>query len=221
MLYKAIVLPILEYCDVIWDNSSSTLKRRLQILQNRAARIILRRDPRANVEELHQTLQWEEECVLQAFFEYVAKVFDVSPRTPSVVRGGAPSGVLNVKDCSRVEKNRKSSILASCSRRHTCRSGNKECRVLFTTAAVDNIDHNPSSTTAKDSFHGTAISLLQHPNSAEDGERQSPSFELLMSHGLGGHTRSQQQLFTYFSGKPMNLKSQTEVKEPPSPNYES
>ncbi|KAK0055622.1 hypothetical protein Bpfe_014897 [Biomphalaria pfeifferi] len=27
---------------------------------------------------------------------------------------------------------------------------------LFTTAAVDNIDHNPSSTTSKDSFHGTA-----------------------------------------------------------------
>jgi len=32
---------------------------------------------------------------------------------------------------------------------------------LFTTAAVDNIDHNPSSTTAKDSFHGTGISLFQ------------------------------------------------------------
>ncbi|KAJ8380702.1 hypothetical protein SKAU_G00014800 [Synaphobranchus kaupii] len=34
---------------------------------------------------------------------------------------------------------------------------------LFTTAAVDNIDHNPSSGTAKDSFHGTSISLIQHP----------------------------------------------------------
>lgn len=33
---------------------------------------------------------------------------------------------------------------------------------LFTTAAVDNIDHNPSSTTAQDSFHGTGISLFQH-----------------------------------------------------------
>lgn len=35
--------------------------------------------------------------------------------------------------------------------------------VVFTTAAVDNIDHNPSSTTSKQSFHGTAISLVQHP----------------------------------------------------------
>lgn len=33
---------------------------------------------------------------------------------------------------------------------------------LFTTAAVDNIDHNPSSTSSHDSFHGTGISLFQH-----------------------------------------------------------
>jgi len=42
-------------------------------------------------------------------------------------------------------------------------------RGLFTTAAVDNIDHNPSSTTAKDSFHGTGISLIQHPSHTHDG----------------------------------------------------
>ena len=33
---------------------------------------------------------------------------------------------------------------------------------LFTTAAVDNIYHNPSSTSAHDSFHGTGIFLFQH-----------------------------------------------------------
>lgn len=33
---------------------------------------------------------------------------------------------------------------------------------LFTTAAIDNIDHNPQSTTARYSFHGTGISLIQH-----------------------------------------------------------
>ena len=33
---------------------------------------------------------------------------------------------------------------------------------IFTTAAVDNIDHNPSSTSSHDSFHGTGISLFQH-----------------------------------------------------------
>ena len=35
---------------------------------------------------------------------------------------------------------------------------------LFTTGSVDNIDHDTSSRTAKDSFHGTAISLTQHPS---------------------------------------------------------
>ena len=41
-------------------------------------------------------------------------------------------------------------------------------RSLFTTANVDNIDHNPGACTAKDSFHGTAVSLTQHPST--DGE---------------------------------------------------
>lgn len=35
---------------------------------------------------------------------------------------------------------------------------------LFTVAAADNIDHNLSSSTAQSSFHGTAISLMQFPN---------------------------------------------------------
>jgi hypothetical protein len=33
---------------------------------------------------------------------------------------------------------------------------------LFTTAAFDNIDYNPSSTTTRDSFHCTGISMFQH-----------------------------------------------------------
>ena len=45
---------------------------------------------------------------------------------------------------------------------------------LFTTAAVDNIDHNPSSTTSKDSFHGTGISLFQHPSAVTPGTEQAP-----------------------------------------------
>ena len=44
---------------------------------------------------------------------------------------------------------------------------------VFTTAAVDNIDHNPSATTSKDSFHGTAISLIQHPSYTGEGVNQS------------------------------------------------
>ena len=43
---------------------------------------------------------------------------------------------------------------------------------LFTTAAVDNIDHNPSSTTAQDSFHGTGISIFQNIATEKRGSAQ-------------------------------------------------
>jgi hypothetical protein len=43
---------------------------------------------------------------------------------------------------------------------------------LFTTAAVDNIDHNPSSNTARDSFHGTGISLFQNRKKETDGTKR-------------------------------------------------
>ena len=62
-------------------------------------------------------------------------------------------------------------LLALKSIRHTS-NGNfpayfsKLCGKIFTTAEVDNINHNPSSTTANDSFHGTAISLVQHPTTS-------------------------------------------------------
>ena len=42
-------------------------------------------------------------------------------------------------------------------------------RNVFTTAAVDNIDHNTSLTTTITSFHRTSISLIQHPNEHGEG----------------------------------------------------
>ncbi|KAH3885752.1 hypothetical protein DPMN_009749 [Dreissena polymorpha] len=44
---------------------------------------------------------------------------------------------------------------------------------IFTTGAVDNIDHNPSFTTAQGSFHGTGISIFQHPTKGYPGEARS------------------------------------------------
>ena len=42
----------------------------------------------------------------------------------------------------------------------------------FTTAAVDRIDQNTSSKTAEESFHGTGISLFQHPTESNHGLEQ-------------------------------------------------
>ena len=44
---------------------------------------------------------------------------------------------------------------------------------LFTVGALDNIDHNPSSTTAKYFFHGTGISLFQFPSESNMGRIQT------------------------------------------------
>ncbi|KAE8741877.1 hypothetical protein FOCC_FOCC012580 [Frankliniella occidentalis] len=41
---------------------------------------------------------------------------------------------------------------------------------VFTVAAIDNVDHNPSSTTSRGSFHGTSISLFQLVKSETEGE---------------------------------------------------
>lgn len=55
---------------------------------------------------------------------------------------------------------------------------------LFTTAAIDNIDHNPSSTTAQDSFHGTGISIFQHPQHEASGVERITITTLDSSHTI-------------------------------------
>ena len=45
---------------------------------------------------------------------------------------------------------------------------------LFSVAALDNIDHNPSSTTASSSFHGTSISIFQFPTQDSPGDCRPP-----------------------------------------------
>jgi len=54
---------------------------------------------------------------------------------------------------------------------HSHNHSEKPCSALFlfTTATVDNLDHTPSSTSAHNSFHGTGVSLHQHPDSDNSG----------------------------------------------------
>ena len=50
------------------------------------------------------------------------------------------------------------------------------CKGLYTVAAIDNIDHNPSSATATGSLHGTAISIMQHVTMENPGETREIQF---------------------------------------------
>ena len=45
---------------------------------------------------------------------------------------------------------------------------------IFVAGALDNIDHNPSSTTAQSSFHGTGISIIQFPTKDNIGICREP-----------------------------------------------
>lgn len=45
---------------------------------------------------------------------------------------------------------------------------------MFTGGAFDNIDYNPSSTTALGSLHGTGISVFQFPTESDPGTLQEP-----------------------------------------------
>ena len=47
---------------------------------------------------------------------------------------------------------------------------------VFTTAAIDNIDHDPTSNTAATSFHGTGISLFQHLSQGKTGVKRKVPF---------------------------------------------
>ena len=72
---------------------------------------------------------------------------------------------------------------------------------LFTTSAMDNIDHNPTATTAQTSFHGTSVSIFQHPSSDNNGETHAPP------RIIGGKLRRVPELPEAFTNiKPANLK---------------
>jgi len=59
MLYRCMILPLLEYCDIVWENCNITKQRQLQVLQNRAARVILQMKRRSSVQDLHSRLNWK------------------------------------------------------------------------------------------------------------------------------------------------------------------
>ena len=54
ILYKALILPHFDYCDTVWDSCAKKFKTRLQTLQNRALRIVHKRDRHTPVMELHR-----------------------------------------------------------------------------------------------------------------------------------------------------------------------
>ena len=83
---------------------------------------------------------------------------------------------------------------------------------LFTIGALDNLDHNPSSTTATDSFYGTGISLFQFSSSSGDYQNQNV-IQLPSS-----STPKNQQLPADYTTVPAVVLAKASVAVPKPPN---
>ena len=59
MLYKALILPHLDYCDAVWGNAGKIQLKILDRLQNAAGKIILGLPRRYPTEILLNTLRWD------------------------------------------------------------------------------------------------------------------------------------------------------------------
>ena len=57
-LYNAIILPHLDYCSVVWQECSITLRKKVERIQNYGMRIILSKPPRTPSAILRQELRW-------------------------------------------------------------------------------------------------------------------------------------------------------------------
>ena len=68
---------------------------------------------------------------------------------------------------------------------------------VFTTSAIDNIDHNASSNTANRHFHGTGISLFQHLDTV--GKEESLRYDFKKSSNLLNQTLELPRYYTDIS----------------------
>ena len=67
---------------------------------------------------------------------------------------------------------------------------------IFTVGALDNIDHNPSSTTAEGSLHGTGISIMQFPTQENQGICREASYvEGNLAHSQNQHFQTSLQMY--------------------------
>ena len=57
-IYRSLILPLFDYCDVAWDTLSKTSAQRLQKLQNRAARVITCQGYEVRSYDIRSHLSW-------------------------------------------------------------------------------------------------------------------------------------------------------------------
>ena len=58
-VYRALIQPYFDYCCSVWDGLNQTLNCKIQKLQNRAARIVMRASYNASAGALFDVLHWD------------------------------------------------------------------------------------------------------------------------------------------------------------------
>ena len=81
---------------------------------------------------------------------------------------------------------------------------------IVCTSAIDNIDHNPSSLTSHGSFHGTGISIFQHPSKDNKGTPCLPQLPIVQATGK----KSVSELPNFYANVPPALLEKTALVPP-------
>jgi len=58
-MYRALIQPHFDYCNIVWENCGITLQDKLQKLQNRAARVLTFSNYDADVDNIFELLGWK------------------------------------------------------------------------------------------------------------------------------------------------------------------
>ena len=56
-MYKSLVAPLIDYCDIIYMHANQDSLQKLQVVQNTACRIILGAGPRDHIRDMHHELK--------------------------------------------------------------------------------------------------------------------------------------------------------------------
>ena len=70
-IYKQTILPIIDYCSVVWHDCGSTLTRRVEKIQNRAMRIILQKGRIKCTQEMRSALKLLSQYSRRRFFRFI------------------------------------------------------------------------------------------------------------------------------------------------------
>jgi hypothetical protein len=95
-LYKALIRPVLEYADVIWDNCSLSECDLIESVQYESARVVTGPMRGTSRSRLSDELAWEDMNTRRSMHKLVLYYKIVNNLTPSFIRLVTPNGATKV-----------------------------------------------------------------------------------------------------------------------------